>query len=44
MRWRWDLEPRGAARAVGPLIAWTGRRQERAIWTSLKTLLERRND
>ena len=25
---------------IGPLLAWTGRRQEQTVWTSLKELLE----
>ena len=38
MRWSWDVRPRGATRlmALGVL----GRRQERAIWSHLKRLLE----
>ena len=40
MRWRWDLEPRGVLRLLGPLLARAGRRQEEATWTSLKRLLE----
>jgi deazaflavin-dependent oxidoreductase (nitroreductase family) len=40
MRWAWELEPRGALRLLGPLIARTGARQERTIWTGLKRLLE----
>jgi hypothetical protein len=41
MRWSWTLAPRGALRLLGPLVARTGRRQEREIWTALKRLLER---
>jgi hypothetical protein len=40
MRWCWILAPRGALRLARPLLAWMGRRQERAIWASLKRLLE----
>lgn len=40
MRWRWDLQPRGALRVLGPLIGLMGARQERAIWARLKHLLE----
>ena len=40
MRWSWTLTPRGAMRLLGPVVARTGRRQEREIWTSLKRLLE----
>lgn len=34
--WDWDVAVQGAARLAGPLIGVIGRRQERAIWTSLK--------
>lgn len=40
MRWIWDLEPRGFYRLLGPLVRRMGDRQERAIWTSLKRLIE----
>ncbi len=40
MRWSWDGRPKGAARLLTPLISWMGRRQERAIWTSMKRYLE----
>jgi len=40
MRWRWTLEPRGLLKVLGPLIVRMGRRQEQAIWSSLKRLLE----
>ena len=40
MNWAWDLEPHGLLRLAGPILAWMGERQERAIWTSLKRLLE----
>jgi hypothetical protein len=30
----------GALRLITPLLAWVGRRQERAVWTALKHLLE----
>ena len=40
MHWSWDVHPRGLMRALGPLLAWIGRRQERRIWTGLKDLLE----
>jgi len=40
MRWSWELQPRGALRLLGPVLALVGRRQERQIWTSLKHLLE----
>lgn len=40
MRWSWDLEPKGALKLMGPIVAIVGRRNEKAIWTSLKNLLE----
>lgn len=41
MSWWWELQPRGALRLLGPVVAYLGRRQEEAIWTSLKNQLER---
>ena len=38
--WDWEVSVSGAARFAGPLIGWVGRREERAIWTGLKRLLE----
>ena len=40
MRWSWSVRPRGAARLLAPVITWLGRRQEQAIWTSMKRYLE----
>lgn len=40
MRWSWDLEPQGFYKLLGPLIHWMGERQERRIWSQLKTVLE----
>ena len=40
MRWAWDMRPAGALRLLKPLVILMGRRQERAIWTSLKRCLE----
>ncbi len=40
MRWQWSLEPRGPLKVLRPLIARMGRRQEQAIWSGLKQLLE----
>jgi hypothetical protein len=40
MSWSWTIELDGLMRLTTPLVAWMGRRQERAIYTSLKTLLE----
>ncbi len=44
MRWSWEVEPRGAFNLVAPLIARIGRRQEAAIWASLKRFLEEQRD
>ena len=41
MRWCWHVEARGPLRLLGPLAAWIGRREERAIWGNLKRLLEK---
>ena len=41
MRWQWDLEPRGLLQVLGPLLVRMGRRQEQAIWSGLKRLLEK---
>lgn len=41
MRWSWALELHGAMKLLRPMITLMGRRQERAIWTSLKHYLER---
>lgn len=38
--WDWEVSVAGPARFAGPLIGWIGRREERAIWTGLKRLLE----
>jgi carbon monoxide dehydrogenase subunit G len=40
MRWSWEVAPRGLLKLMGPLVARVGARQERAIWTGLKRLLE----
>lgn len=42
MRWSWDLHPLGALKLLTPFVIWMGRRQERAIWTELKQVLESR--
>jgi hypothetical protein len=44
MTWIWDLRPRGPYRLLGPLVRRMGERQETAIWTSLKRVLESRDD
>ena len=40
MSWAWDVELRGIMKLATPVVAWMGRRQERAIWTQLKAILE----
>ena len=40
MRWSWTLRPTGALRLLTPLVAWMGRRQEKAVWSGLKRHLE----
>ena len=44
MRWSWSVRPRGAARLLAPVITWVGRRQEQAIWASMKRYLETRDE
>jgi len=40
MRWSWQVRPTGAVKLLAPVIAWAGRRQERAIWAGMKQHLE----
>jgi len=40
MRWSGDVEPRGILKVMSPVVARMGRRQEQAIWSGLKHLLE----
>lgn len=40
MRWSWDVAPRGLLKLAAPVVARIGARQERAIWTGLKRVLE----
>jgi hypothetical protein len=40
MRWSGQVRPKGALRLLGPVITGIGIRQERRIWTSLKSHLE----
>jgi Polyketide cyclase / dehydrase and lipid transport len=44
MRWSWDIRPRGALKLLTPLVGLLGRRQERAIWSELKRVLEARTE
>jgi uncharacterized protein YndB with AHSA1/START domain len=43
MRWSEQVGPKHGFKLAGPLITWIGRRQERAIWTSMKRRLEASN-
>jgi len=40
LSWDWELRPTGALRLLSPVLGIIGRRQERAVWTGLKLLLE----
>lgn len=40
MSWTWDLRPKGLLKLASPLFVAIGRRQEKAIWGSLKQRLE----
>jgi hypothetical protein len=40
MSWSWELMPRGLLKLASRLVARIGRRQERAIWSNLKEVLE----
>jgi uncharacterized protein YndB with AHSA1/START domain len=40
MRWSEEVWPRKGFKLAAPLITWIGRRQERAIWASMKRQLE----
>jgi hypothetical protein len=40
MRWSWNVELRGVMKLATPVVSWMGRRQELAIWSRLKALLE----
>jgi hypothetical protein len=40
LRWSWNVSSTGAMRALGPVIALIGRRQEKRCWRGLKQLLE----
>jgi hypothetical protein len=42
MRWSWDVQPRGLLKLAAPMVARIGARQEQAIWTNVKRLLETR--
>jgi len=40
IRWSWDINLHGLAMVASPVVAWMGRRQERANWSGLKRYLE----
>ena len=40
LHWDWEIKARGPLKLLDPLVARLGERQERAIWTDLKDLLE----
>lgn len=40
MRWSEQVRLKGGLRPLAPLVTWLGRRQEQAIWTSMKRQLE----
>jgi hypothetical protein len=40
MRWSWQMRPRGLLKLLTLVMAGIGRRQEEAIWTGLKRVLE----
>jgi hypothetical protein len=40
MRWSWNIRLRGITKLAAPVVSWIGRRQECAIWTGLKMMLE----
>jgi Polyketide cyclase / dehydrase and lipid transport len=40
MRWSEQVRMKGGLRLLTPLVTWLGRRQEQAIWTSMKRQLE----
>ncbi len=42
MKWLWNIEPRGFYKLLGPIVRRFGERQELAIWTGLKKVLEAR--
>jgi Polyketide cyclase / dehydrase and lipid transport len=40
LRWLWNIEPRGFLKLLGPMVRRMGERQELAIWTGLKKVME----
>lgn len=44
MKWLWNMEPRGFIKLLGPIVRRTGERQELAIWTGLKKVMEAQSE
>ncbi len=44
MKWLWNIEPRGFLKLLGPIVRRMGERQEMAIWTGLKNVMEGRSE
>jgi carbon monoxide dehydrogenase subunit G len=44
MSWAWEVQLHGIMKLATPVVAWMGRRQERAIWAQLKVILETTDD
>lgn len=40
MKWLWNIEPSGFFKLLGPIVSRMGERQELAIWTGLKKVME----
>ena len=40
LKWLWNMEPRGFIKLLGPIVRRMGERQELAIWTGLKKVME----
>ena len=40
MSWSWEVETPGALKLIAPIVLRMGKREEQAIWTNLKHLLE----
>jgi hypothetical protein len=44
MTWLWNIEPRGFLKLLGPIVRRMGERQELAIWTGLKRVMEAQSE
>jgi hypothetical protein len=40
LKWLWNIQPRGFLKLLGPMVRRMGERQELAIWTGLKHVME----